>query len=118
MKKKTTVHMEEWGNVPLNLASPFAHEVFTEGSCGALAKALNHIAGCKIIITDAHAAVIAFDGNVLDIEGMHTPSAFEHKWGVAQPCDYDDNDFTGFYDESDWREAIPFAELLAEKYLC
>lgn len=115
MKKKTIVYIKGWGNVPLNLASPFAHEVFTEGSCGALAKALNHIAGCKIIATDAHAAVIAFDGRVLDIEGTHVPSTFERKWGVAQPCNEED-DLKG-YGEEGWREAIPFAKLLAEKYL-
>ena len=117
MKKKTTVYIKGWGNVPLNLASPFAHEVFTEGSCGALAKALNHVAGCKIIITDEHAAVIAFNGKVLDIKGVHTPSAFEREWGEAQPCDGGDLIFTD-YGESEWRKAIPFAKLLAEKYLC
>ena len=106
---------KKWGTVPVTLKGPLVREVFTEGYCGALAKALNHIAGCKMIRTDGHAAVITFDGKILDIEGVHTPDTFERKWHKAYPCEQKVLD--RYYGGRHWRKAIPFAKLLVEKYL-
>ena len=55
------------------------------------------------------------DGNVLDIEGVHTLQKFERKWGKATPCFR--NDIIAHYSGENWIKAMPFAELLVKKYL-
>jgi len=112
--KKRTVYFEGWGHVKVTLRSKIVREVFTEGHCGALAKALNHITGCKMIMSDRHVAVITFDGRILDIEGVHDPTAFEEEWNETEPCNVRDIEGCGV---DHWHKAIPFAQLLVKKYL-
>lgn len=109
-----TVYFEDWGHVNVTLKGTIVRQVFTEGLCGALATALNRITGCKIIGSENHVAVITFDGRILDIEGIHTPSKFERAWGIIKPLKEKDLIYCGV---DQWRKAIPFAKLLAKKYL-
>ena len=93
-----TIHFPDFGDVLITLpdfGNAFAvdqdqvHHIFTEGYCASLAAALNHITGCKIVITDLHAAVMTFFNGqiqVLDIEGVHDPDYFEEKWGAFHSC--------------------------------
>ncbi|KKM61776.1 hypothetical protein LCGC14_1528380 [marine sediment metagenome] len=119
MRKKTVYFNDWWGSIRVTLKGQKVRRVFTEGECGALAKALNHITGCKMISTARHAAVITFDGQVLDIEGLHTPSEFERKWGRAQTwgSKEDAPPHQNGYGVGNWHKAIPFAQLLVKKYL-
>ena len=111
-----TIYLPEFGNVPLTLDDGRVHIAFTQGYCAALALALNHITDCKMVKSWCHAAVISFDGRVLDIEGVHNPTKFERKWGRVEPCDERKLD-EDFYNVEHWRKALPFAKLLVKKYL-
>ena len=111
-----TIHFPDFGNVPITLNNNDVHGVFTQGYCGALALALNHITGCKMIVSQDHVAVISFNGQVLDIEGVHDPDKFEEEWGRAKPCDIPEL-VRDFYNIEHWEKALPFAKLLAKKYL-
>ena len=111
-----TIHLPKLGAIPLTLDDDRVHIAFTKGYCGALALALNHITGCKMVKSWSHAAVISFDGRVLDIEGVHDPTEFENYWGKVVPCDERELD-EDFYYVKHWKKALPFAKLLAKKYL-
>ena len=115
MTKRKTIYFPGWGAIPITLEDTAVKNVFTCGECGALSKALNYITGCKMIRTDNHVAVITFDGQVLDIKGLHTPSTFEDEWGETYPI-YCDRDLE-LCGVSNWRKALPFAKLLAERYI-
>lgn len=111
---KDEIYFKDWGHTKVSIKSPRITKIFTQGLCGALAKALNHVTGCKMICSLTHAAVIAPDGRVLDIKGLHTPKKFEREWGITNPCETSE---LKYYGVSQWHVAIPFAELLVRKYL-
>ncbi len=80
----TEITTDFWGNdvtIPVDVTSPKVQEIFTDGNCGTLARALYKIAGTPVILTDHHAAVIDPNGDILDIEGVHTIAEFELTWG-------------------------------------
>ena len=112
-----TVYIKSWGrHIPVSLTDPEVITAFTNCMCAALAKALNHITGCQMVGSDMHAGIMSSDGMILDIEGVHTKSEFEQRWGDIHRCNTT-RLRENFYAVHNWKEAIPFARLLVREYL-
>jgi hypothetical protein len=105
--------------VPIDVYDDKTIEVFTNGSCGTLARALYRIAGLPVVLTNGHAAVIAPNGKILDIQGVHTVSNFENEWGnITDIIMHPQLEKVMRHDwgSDDWKSAIPIAIKLIKNY--
>ena len=111
--------VRRWGKVQLDPTNDFTRRVFTQGECGMLARALNHLVGAPIVLTNGHAAVIAPNGKILDIEGVHSVKKFEKRWGrIDDVVDPNDTSFNHFNECASikWVDAIPYAKKVIDVY--
>ena len=111
------VRLNFFGKVSINPSNRITQKAFTNGTCGALAKALLYLVGTPIVVTHKHAAVVVPNGKILDIQGVHSITAFQKEWGKIKIVSLQSRVFNfDAYGASEWRKSIPVAKELLKKY--